>query len=92
MIDEAEKTIRLGEEADKLLKNRLLNGAITHIRNKQYQSIEESLGEEGAIRDDAYYMLRVIKEFEKFLVRVVKDGTAASNQIKNQQTISRIIR
>lgn len=92
MIDETEKKIRAGQEAEKLIENQILRGAITHIRNECYRDIENSAGNEKEVREDNYYLLKAITKFEKSLIKLVKDSKDLQAKIKNQNTIARMIR
>lgn len=74
--------VNRAETAHRTLNNDFIKGAIEAVRKSCYDDIKDSKPEDQDLREDQYYMLRAVDEFERVLKRYIEDGKVIKNQIK----------
>lgn len=66
-----EEKVRMGQEAERLLKNTLLADCFEKIKFDEFRKIENSSSVEE--REQAFYMISALKSLQKELRRLLSD-------------------
>lgn len=68
-----------GERAKQLLKDPMINEALTNMRETVYHNIRTSHYSKADEREDLYKMLRAIDAFENEFTRIIRGGEKAKS-------------
>lgn len=68
-------------EARRIMEQPLVTEALNLIRDNLHAIWETSKHEEHDAREDAWRMLKILNEFERYFVKVMEDGKIADKEL-----------
>jgi hypothetical protein len=82
-----EREVAFGKDAEALLENELLEGALNALINQYDRMWKDSDLNDRELREDAYRMLRCAGEFKGLLTTIIRTGNMAAIQIEEQRSV-----
>lgn len=92
MTDKLRADFERGERAKRILESDLFNEALETIRGNLQKEWANSKSGDKEGREEAWRMLKVTNEFERFFINVVATGKMAGQEISRLQQIGQKVK